>query len=544
MEDGMQEGVQIRFFDTTLRDGEQAPGYSMNLEEKVRMALQLETLGVDVIEAGFAIASPGDAEAIAAIARAVKQSTIASLSRALEKDIDASARALREAVHPRIHTFIATSDLHLQYKLKLSREQALDQARRMVAYARNQCAEVEFSAEDAFRSDLDFLCRVAEAVIDAGATVVNLPDTVGYATPDEFYAMVHAVHTRVPNMHRAILAVHCHNDLGLGVANSLAGIRAGARQVECTIGGIGERAGNAALEEIVMTLRTRADRFGCTYNIRTEEIFRTARLLASITGVKIAPNKPIVGQNAFAHESGIHQHGMLANARTYEIMTPESVGVLKTALVLGKHSGQHAFRKRLAELGYQPTEDELRDLFEAFKVVADRKKTIEDRDLVALMESARAAVADPKKMWVLDSFVVNSGNRMTSTACVTLRKGKKKHQEVATGAGPVNASLRAIEKIIRHPFILEEYQLQAVTEGREALGEVLVKISDETGFYRGRGVSTDVIEASILSCLVAVNHMLDENTAANALGAGTAVLNRAAITPAPDAQAESRPKNA
>ncbi len=514
----MEAGAQIKFFDTTLRDGEQAPGYSMNLEEKVRMALQLETLGVDVVEAGFAIASPGDSEAIAAISRALKQTTVASLSRALEKDIDASAKAIREAVHPRIHTFIATSDLHLQYKLKMSREQALDQVKRMVAYARSRCAEVEFSAEDAFRSDRDYLCRVVEAAVAAGATIINLPDTVGYATPDEFHDMVKTVHTRVPIIDRAIIAVHCHNDLGLGVANSLAGIRAGARQVECTINGIGERAGNAALEEIVMVLRTRSNLFGCTCNIKTEELYRTARLLASITGIKIAPNKPIVGQNAFAHESGIHQHGMMANALTYEIMTPESVGVLKTALVLGKHSGQHAFMKRLEELGYKPTDEQGRQLFDAFKLLADRKKTIEDRDLVALVESASASVADPKTMWVLDGFVVNSGNRMTSTACVTLRKGKRKSQEVATGSGPVNASLRAIEKIIRHPFILEDYQLQAVTEHRDALGEVLVKISDGTGSYRGRGVSTDVIEASILSCLSAVNHMLDENPSVNALG--------------------------
>ena len=516
----MAAASEIKFFDTTLRDGEQAPGYSMNLDEKVRMALQLEAIGVDVVEAGFAIASPGDAEAIRAVSRALKETTVASLSRALEKDIDASAQAIRGAVHPRIHTFIATSDLHLQYKLRMSREQALEQARSMVAYARNQCAEVEFSAEDAFRSDLDFLCRVTEAVIDAGAAIVNLPDTVGYATPDEFYKMVKAVRTRVPNVDRATLAVHCHNDLGLGVANSLAGIRAGARQVECTIGGIGERAGNAALEEIVMALRTRSDFFGCAYRIRTEEIFRTARLLSSITGVKIAPNKPIVGQNAFAHESGIHQHGMMANARTYEIMTPESVGVMKTSLVLGKHSGQHAFQRRIEELGYKPTPEQQQQLFEAFKVLADRKKTIEDRDLVALMESTSASVADPDRMWVLDSFVVNSGNRMTSMACVTLRRGKRKLQEIATGSGPVNASLRAIEKIIHHPFVLEDYQLQAVTERRDALGEVLVRISDETGSYRGRGVSTDVIEASILSCLSAVNHMLDEHAAANALGAG------------------------
>lgn len=517
----MSESDKIRFFDTTLRDGEQAPGYSMNIEEKVRMALQLEALGVDVLEAGFAIASPGDFESVQKISAAVKNVTVASLSRALAKDIDAAADAIAKAVHPRIHTFIATSDLHLKYKLRMSREDALEQTWKMVRYARNRCAEVEFSAEDAFRTDLDYLCRIVETAIDAGAVVVNLPDTVGYATPDEFYRMVDTVHSRVPNVDRAILSVHCHNDLGLAVANTLAGIRAGARQAECTIGGIGERAGNAALEEIVMGLRTRHDYFGeMSYGIHTEEIYKTARLLSSITGVKIAPNKAIVGANAFAHESGIHQHGMMANAKTYEIMTPESVGVKNTELVLGKHSGQHAFERRLHDLGYQLDAVRMGNLFAEFKKLADRKKTIEDRDLVALAEDELSRVADPEKQWVLDSFVVNSGNRMSSTACVTLRRGKKKVQEVAIGTGPIYASLRAVEKIIRHPFSLEDFQIQTVTEHRDALGEVLIKLADASGVYRGRGVSTDIIEGSILACLMAVNHMLDERELA--LGTGAA----------------------
>ncbi len=512
---------QIRFFDTTLRDGEQAPGYSMTLEEKVRMAIQLEALGVDVMEAGFAIASPGDFESVRQIAGTVKMATVASLSRALAKDIDAAAEAVNGAAHPRIHTFLATSDLHLKYKLRMTRETALEQVKKMVAYARGKCAEVEFSAEDASRTDIDFLCRVAETAIAAGACVINLPDTVGYSTPEEFYALVHAVHTRVPNMDRAILSVHCHNDLGLAVANSLAGIRAGARQAECTIGGIGERAGNAALEEIVMGLRTRHDYYkDLSYNVRTTEIAKTAQLLSRITGVKIAPNKAVVGANAFAHESGIHQHGVMANAKTYEIMTPESVGVKNTELILGKHSGQHAFEARMADLGYSLDAAAAARLFSEFKKLADRKKTVTDRDLVALVEASAQVSSDPDKQYVLESFVVNSGNKMSSTACVTLRRGKKTYKEVALGTGPVFASIRAVEKIIHHPFALEDYQIQAVTEHRDALGEVSVKISDETGVYRGRGVSTDVIEGSILATLAAVNRMLDETQ--GGLGTGAA----------------------
>ena len=517
----MKMNDSVRFFDTTLRDGEQAPGYSMNLEEKIRMALQLEELGVDVVEAGFPVASPGDFEAVCSIAGTLKNVTVAALCRALVKDIDAAHEAVKKAARPRIHTFLATSDLHLRYKLRMTREEALEQIGKMVAYARGKCPDVEFSAEDAFRTDRDFLCRVVEAAIRAGASVINLPDTVGYAVPDEFGRMVADVRARVPLADRAILSVHCHDDLGLAVANSLAGIANGARQVEGCICGIGERAGNAAIEEVAMALRTRHDHFGeLGYNLRTEQICKTARLLATITGVKIAPNKAIVGANAFAHESGIHQHGVLANAKTYEIMTRESVGAQASTLVLGKHSGKHAFRTRLKELGYTFDEERIETLFESFKSLCDRKKAVTDRDLCALAENTVSADgAGDDSRWVLESFVVNSGNRMSSSAVVALRKGKKSVQEVALGTGPVYAALRAVEKIVKHPFSLDDYQLQAVTEHRDALGEAQVKLSDATGTYRGRGLSTDVIEASLLACLAAVNSMLSNG---HALGTGAA----------------------
>ncbi|MBR4523198.1 MAG: 2-isopropylmalate synthase [Kiritimatiellae bacterium] len=502
---------QIKIFDTTLRDGEQAPGYSMHLDEKLRMALQLEALGVDVIEAGFAIASPGDFQSVNEIAKTIKNCTVASLCRALVKDIDAAAKAVKPAAHARIHTFIATSDLHLKYKLKIGRADCLRQIKEMVAYARNYCDEVEFSAEDASRTDLDFLCKATETAIKAGATIVNLPDTVGYSVPEEIYRMVKTVHEKVPNIDKAILSMHCHDDLGLGVANSLAGVRAGARQVECTICGIGERAGNAAMEEIAMNLRVRHDYYkGLCCNLKTEELMRTANLLATITGIKTAPNKAIVGANAFAHESGIHQHGVLAKAETYEIMTPESVGVKRTELVLGKHSGRHAFAERLKELGYGFDEDKIDQLFAEFKQLADEKKVIAERDLVALAESKITVRREPKSEWKLDNFVVNSGNLMSTTAQVTLSKGGKIRQEVALATGPVYASFAAIEKIIKHKFTLEDYQIHAVTEHRDALGEVIVKIKDKQGMYRGRGVSTDIIKGSILALLSAVNRMMQD----------------------------------
>ena len=500
----------VQIFDTTLRDGEQAPGYSMNNDEKVRMALQLETLGVDVMEAGFAAASPGDFKSVKAIADTVKTSSVCSLSRALEKDIEASAAAIGGAVRPRIHTFIATSDLHLKYKLRISRADCLRQIRHAVAYARNLCGEVEFSAEDASRTDIDFLCKSFETAIAAGATVVNIPDTVGYSTPDEFGALVATIMNRVKGIENATVSTHCHDDLGLAVANSLAGIRAGARQVECTICGIGERAGNAALEEIVMGLRTRHDAYGgLATHIRTEEIARSAHLLSTITGVRIAPGKAIIGANAFAHESGIHQHGVMFKAETYEIMTPASVGMKQTELVLGKHSGQHALETRLKDLGYDLDEGRMADVFAAFKALADRKKQITDRDLAALAESRVAARSANAKEWKLDSFVVNSGNHMSATAQITLVRGKRRVQDAAMGTGPIYAAFRAVEKIIHHRFTLEDYRIEAVTERRDALGEVLVKISDARGTYRGRGVSTDVIEGSILALLVAVNRMME-----------------------------------
>ena len=500
----------VQIFDTTLRDGEQAPGYSMNNDEKVRMALQLETLGVDVMEAGFAAASPGDFKSVKAIADTVKASSVCSLSRALEKDIEASAAAIGGAARPRIHTFIATSDLHLKYKLRISRADCLRQIRHAVSYARKLCGEVEFSAEDASRTDIDFLCKAFETSIAAGATVVNIPDTVGYSTPDEFGTLVATVMNRVKGIGNATVSTHCHDDLGLAVANSLAGIRAGARQVECTICGIGERAGNAALEEVVMGLRTRRDAYGgLATRIRTEEIARSAHLLSTITGVRIAPGKAIIGANAFAHESGIHQHGVMSKAETYEIMTPASVGMKQTELVLGKHSGQHALETRLKDLGYDLDEGRMADVFAAFKALADRKKQITDRDLAALAESRVAARSANAKEWKLDSFVVNSGNHMSATAQIALVRGKRRVQDAAMGTGPIYAAFRAVEKIIRHRFTLEDYRIEAVTERRDALGEVLVKISDARGTYRGRGVSTDVIEGSILALLVAVNRMME-----------------------------------
>ncbi len=512
---------RIYIFDTTLRDGEQAPGYSMNLEEKIRVAKQLETLGVDIIEAGFAISSPGDFESVEAISKAVDNVTVASLARALTKDIDAAWNAVKRARKPRIHVFLATSDLHLQYKLRMTRDEAVERIREAVRYARSLCPDIEFSLEDATRTDLDYMCRVVETAIAEGATTINLPDTVGYASPGDITEMVSAVRNRVPNIDKAIISMHCHDDLGLAAANSLAGVTAGARQIECTLCGIGERAGNTALEEVVMAMKTRPDLYDTETGIKTEELCRSARLLSSITGVRIFPSKAIVGDNAFAHESGIHQHGMMANSKTYEIMTPESVGVVKTNYVLGKHSGKHAFSKKLDELGYVLPEADVARLFEEFKNLCDRKKNVTDRDIVALVEATEAVA---KQTWTLSSYVVNSGNKITSTACIALKNGDKIIEGVATGTGPVYASLRAVEKIIRHPFSLDDYQLQAVTEHRDALGEALVKISDGSGVYRGRGVSTDVIEASILACLAAVNRMLEGGSSSISGGNKTSTL--------------------
>jgi 2-isopropylmalate synthase len=499
---------QVVIFDTTLRDGEQAPGYSMNLEEKGRLAKQLEALRVDTIEAGFAIASPGDFEAVSAVSQAVSECTVASLSRALEKDIDTAWEAVKKARKPMIHTFIATSPIHMKYKLKMSEEQVLEQAAKMVAHARNLCPQVEFSAEDASRSEWEFLFRVFEAVIDAGAGVINVPDTVGYTTPDEFASLIRSIRENVPNIDKAVISVHCHNDLGLAVANTLAAAKAGAKQLECTINGIGERAGNAAMEELAMILATREDHYGLRTNLKTTELYRTSRLLSTITGVSVQPNKAIVGANAFAHEAGIHQHGILVNSQTYEIMTPESIGLHENKMVLGKHSGRHAFVDRVKALGFHPEKELIDQVFSQFKALADRKKVVTDKDIEALMENRVAAV---EEIYTLVNFVINSGNAMTATASVALKyKDGQLFEDVSTGDGPVDAAFRAIERIAGVEYTLEDYTIHAVTGGKDAQGEVSVRIRSDGNVYKGRGLSTDIIEASIKACLNAVNRMLQE----------------------------------
>ncbi|NMA84326.1 MAG: 2-isopropylmalate synthase [Epulopiscium sp.] len=503
-------GREIKIFDTTLRDGEQSPGCSMNLEEKLEVARQLERLKVDVIEAGFAIASPGDFISVKGIAKIIKDCTVASLARALPKDIDRAWEAIKGATAPRIHMFLATSDLHMEYKLKMSKEQVLEQATAMVRHAKQYCSDIEFSAEDASRSNPSFLYQVLESVIEAGATVINIPDTVGYSTPLEFFELIRGVKENVSNSDRALISVHCHNDLGLGVANTLAAIQAGADQVECTINGIGERAGNAALEEVVMNLHTRKDIFEASCRVDTKQLYPTSRLISSITGVQVQPNKAIVGANAFAHESGIHQHGMLANKKTYEIMTPESVGLAKNTLVLGKHSGRHAFEDRLQSLGYALDKEQLDLAFEEFKKLADRKKTVTDRDLEALIHQKQ--IRTPQ-IYQLERFVINSGNTITATATVRLKKQEEVVEEVATGDGPIDAAFKALDKLVGIEFSLEDYSLQSVTEGKDAQGEVIVKLKKADNIYTGRGLSTDVIEASVKAYINAVNKILHESEA-------------------------------
>lgn len=497
----------VRIFDTTLRDGEQSPGCSMNLKEKVEMALQLERLGVDIMEAGFAIASPGDFASVKAIAKNVKNSTVASLARALTKDIDAAAEAVKYAKYPRIHTFIATSDIHMAYKLKMSEEEVLNSAVEMVKYAKKYCEDVEFSAEDASRTRPEFLYRIIEAVIKAGATTVNIPDTVGYASPEEMTSLITGLRENVPSIDHAIISVHCHNDLGLAVANSLAAIKAGAGQIECTINGIGERAGNAALEEVVMNLNTRKDSYDAKTNIRTKEIYKTSKLLSSITGVRVQPNKAIVGENAFAHESGIHQHGMLANKQTYEIMTPESIGLSENKLVLGKHSGRHAFEDKITSMGYHLDEEVLQKAFEQFKVLADKKKNITDRDIEALV--CRKVVQIPEA-YRLERFVINAGNTITATSSMRLltKTGHVLEDVVSSYDGPIDASYKAIDQLVGKKFILEDFVINSVTDGTDAQGEVNVKIRNNDRIYNGHGVSMDIVEASILAYISAINSMI------------------------------------
>jgi len=494
---------RVYIFDTTLRDGEQSPGCSMNFDEKIRMARQLERLKVDVIEAGFPIASEGDFESVKEIAKQIRGCSIAGLSRATKGDIARAWEALQFAASPRIHTFIATSDIHLKYKLKKNREQVLDDAIQAVRFAKTLCDDIEFSCEDASRSDIDYMCQIVEAVIAEGATVINIPDTVGYAIPEEYGAIIRSIRERVPNIDKARLSVHCHNDLGLGVANSLAGVMNGARQVECTLNGIGERAGNAALEEFVMALRTRHEKIGLHTNANSEEIFKSSRLLTSLTGMHTQRNKAIVGENAFAHEAGIHQDGMLKNAITYEIMTPESVGIKHSTLVLGKHSGRHALKQRYQELGYQLTPEELDAAYTAFSKIADEKKQVFDDDLISILQNE---VSETPETYTLHTLQVISGLNLIPTATVSLKKGDEISQDSATGDGPVDAAYHAIERITGIRGQLLDYSIKSVSWGHDAIGEVHVKIAIDGYVFNGRSASTDVINGSVKAYLNAINH--------------------------------------
>ena len=494
---------KIFVFDTTLRDGEQSPGCSMNFEEKIRMARQLERLQVDVIEAGFPIASDGDFESVREIAKQVKGCSVAALSRATIADIDRAWEALKPASKPRIHTFIATSDIHLKYKLRKTREQVLDDAVKAVRRAKSYCEEVEFSCEDGSRSDIGYLCQILEAVIAEGATVVNIPDTVGYSIPDEYGKIIRTLIERVPNISKTTVSVHCHDDLGLAVANSLAGIANGARQVECTINGIGERAGNASLEEIAMAIKTRHEKLGFETNVNPEEIYKTSRLLTTLTGMHVQRNKAVVGENAFAHEAGIHQDGVLKNPLTYEIMTPQSIGIKHSTLVLGKHSGRHALKQRYSELGYELSTEELDAAYKLFTKIADEKKEVFDDDLIAILEDE---VSSMSSLYTLENLQVTSGLNVVPTAMVGLKRNDETLQDSATGDGPVDAAYRAIERITGISGQLLDYSIKSVSWGHDAIGEVFVKIAIDGYVFNGRSASTDVITGSVKAYLNAINH--------------------------------------
>ncbi len=498
---------KIEIFDTTLRDGEQTPGVSLIKEEKVEAAKQLSKLGVDVIEAGFPAASQGDFQAVREIAGEVKGTTITGLARANPKDIDLCQEALKEADSSRLHIFIATSDIHMKYKLKKSKSEVLEDAVKMIQYARGKFDEIQFSPEDggSGRTDFEFLVDIVEAAIDAGADVINIPDTVGYQTPDLFYGLIKNLRDRVNDVERAKISVHCHDDLGMAVANSLAGVLAGAKQVETAINGIGERAGNASLEEIVMALKTRNDYYQADTDINTERIYRTSRMISKLTGVKIPPNKAIVGDNAFAHESGIHQHGVLEEKTTYEIMTPESVGVSSNKLVIGKHSGKHAFKAKLEELGFHVSEEQVKELFKEFKNVADQKKNLTDEDIEAIVEDK---LYKPPEIYQWMDFQVQTGNRSTSTATVSLNYNAKEVTEAACGKGPVDAIYQTIKRIVNEPIVLKDYAIKSVTSGTDALGEVNVKLECDGIKASGRGLSADTLEASGKAYVNAINKIL------------------------------------
>ena len=491
----------IKIFDTTLRDGEQAPGCSMNPEEKLEVAKQLEKLGVDIIEAGFPVSSRGDFDSVAEIAAAVKNSTVCGLARAIPGDIDAAYEAIKHANSARLHVFVATSPIHMQYKLRMTPDEVLALASGMTAYAKKYCSDVEFSAEDATRSDPEFLVKVVSAAIKSGATTINIPDTVGYTTPGEMKRLIGFLREKVEEIDKVTLSVHCHNDLGCAVANSLAGVLGGAGQIECTINGIGERAGNTALEEVVMALKTRASVYDANCNIDTTQIYRSSKMIYHIIGQSAPINKAIVGANAFAHESGIHQHGVLAAKETYEIISPESIGKTPNKMVLGKHSGRHAFEERLSELGFELTKEQLDEYFEKFKELCDKKKTVSDRDLEAMISTKSVA-----GVYTLDRFDVHAGNYTSPSCVIRLKRDDQVLEEVALGDGPISAAYNAIDKIMHlPPHRLENYSIRATSEGRDTLGEVLVKVSCGDEIYNGRGLSTDIIESSILAYLHAAN---------------------------------------
>ena len=509
---------RVIVFDTTLRDGEQSPGASMNLEEKLRIAETLEQLGVDVIEAGFPIASNGDFEAVNEIAKLLKKSIVCGLARSGRGDIERAAEAIKPAIRPRIHTFIATSPLHMKYKLQMEPDDVYQHVIDSVTHARKYTDDVDWSPEDGTRTDHDFLCKCVEAAINAGATCINLPDTVGYSVPDEFAGLIRMLIERVPNSDKAIFSTHCHNDLGLAVANSLAGVEAGARQVECTINGLGERAGNAALEEIVMALRTRSDAMPFTTNINTDQITRASRLVSTITGFTVQPNKAIVGANAFAHESGIHQDGMLKNANTYEIMTPESVGLTESKLVLGKLSGRAAFKEKLSELGYDLGDNAFQDAFRRFKELADKKREIFDEDIIALVDDE--IVRGNDRMQFISLQVV-CGSEGPQTAELTLEVDNELRKTVSTGDGPVDATFNAIKELTGYKARLKLYQVNAVTEGTDAQAEVTVRLEENGKTVNGQGADTDTLVASARAYINALNKLLvkREKNAPSALSA-------------------------
>ena len=497
---------RVIIFDTTLRDGEQAAGGTLNIQEKLEIARQLEKLNVDVIEAGFPISSHGDFEAVGLIAKEVRTPIICALARAHPNDIDRAWEAVKEAEHPRIHVFLSASDIHLLYQLKKSREEILQTSRDMVARAKKYTDDIEFSPMDASRTEPEYIYQILEAVIDAGATTVNIPDTVGYAIPDEFGSLIEGIFKNVPNINQAIVSVHCHNDLGLAVANSLESLKQGARQVECTINGIGERAGNASLEEVVMAIKTRNDFFNLTTNINTTQIYKTSRLVSELTGFSVQPNKAIIGANAFRHESGIHQDGVIKMPITYEIMNPKTVGIPASSLVLGKLSGRHAFKERLAELGYSLSEENFSRTFSAFKELADKKKEITDRDIESFVAQELRAVSGT---YHLDRIQVSCGDRGIPTASVKLTTSDGQVlADAALGTGPVDAVCRAIDRLVGVPNVLTEFSVKSVTEGIDAIGEVLIRIEGEGITYTGRGADTDIIVASAKAYMNALNRLL------------------------------------